>query len=261
MKKYLALARAALLEAIQEKAEIFIWVLLDTIPVFIMGSLWLANREKLTIMTISQIVTYYVMVMIIGRLTEFYFDEEMSDQVRSGEFSKFLLRPLRFPFAFIPQTFGRKLFSGVTMVIPMLIAVVLIFHQYLVVPDSAMFLFFLLSLAITVGIRFTLSALAAAGAFFWEQAEALTHARWALEIVAGGYALPLSFYPGWLRWIPELLPFQFAYYVPVSIFTGAISPEETIRKLTLGFLWLILLLVLSTRLWKSGIRRYSSVGG
>jgi len=261
MRKYIALARAALLDAVQEKAEIMIWVLLDTIPVFIMVPLWLANQEKLPVMTISQIVTYYVVVMIIGRVTEFYFDEEMSDQVRSGEFSKFLLRPLRFPFAFIPQTFGRKLFSGVTMIIPMLIIIIGVFHRYLVIPTLPGLLFFIPSLFITIGIRYTLSALAAVGAFFWEQSEALTHARWILEIVAGGYMLPLSLYPEWLRIIPDSLPFKYVYYVPVSIFTGAFDLRTTFINLMGGAIWLVILLVLTRWTWKKGLIRYSGVGG
>lgn len=261
MRKYVALARIAFLEAIQEKAEVLIWVLLDIIPIFIMGSLWLSNQSSLTAMSISQLITYYVLVMIIGRTTEFYFDEEMTDLVRTGEFSKFLLKPLRFPFAFIPQTFGRKLFSGIIVLVPIIGIILFFFRQYLIAPRGLQLLLFAFSLCLTLGIRYALSTLAAAGAFFWEQAGALTHARWMLELTIGGYLLPLSLYPSWLRIIPESLPIKYIYYVPVSIFNGTFSAETAITTLLVGIVWVFALLVLSQWVWKKGVVHYSGVGG
>lgn len=261
MRKYLALARAALLDAIQEKAEIMIWVVLDAIPIFVMGSLWLANREHLVSMSLSQIVTYYIMVLVISRMIEFYFDEDMSDMVQSGEFSKYLLKPIHFPFAFIPLTFGRKLISGIVMAIPMLLIVGTVFRHYLTFPNRLMFGFFLLSLLITIGVRYSVSVLAGAGAFFWERSEALTHARWMLEMTIGGYLLPLTFYPSWFRIIPEILPFKYIYYVPVSIFTGTFDVSTTLSALAIGTLWLLVIIPASHWVWKKGISRYSSVGG
>ena len=261
MRKYMALARVAFLDAIQEKAEIAIWVLLDIIPVFTMGSLWLANRTSMTTMNISQLVTYYIMVMIVGRVTEFYFDEDMSDMVRTGDFSKFLLKPLRFPFAFIPQMMGRKLFSGIIILIPLVGAIVLFFYQYIVFPHGIQLFLFFCSLFLTLGIRYALSTFAAAGAFFWEQANALTHARWMLEIVLGGYSLPLSLYPSWLRIIPESLPIKYIYYIPVSIFTGAIDVRTAFSTLSVGILWTVVMVACSQWVWKKGVIRYSGVGG
>jgi len=261
MRKYLALARAALLDAVQEKAEIMIWVLLDALPVFIMASLWLSNRTQVTIMSISQLITYYIIAMIIGRLTEFFFDEDMGELVRTGEFSKYLLKPLRFPAAFIPQTFGRKLFSGFVMITPIVAVIGIFFRQYLVFPSKIQLLLFLLSLIITLGIRYSLSTLAAAGAFFWEQSGALTHVRWVLEIVAGGYILPLSFYPSWLRIIPESLPIKYIYYVPISIYTGIFDNKTALSTLAIGTLWLPVMIFAAHWVWRKGITRYSGVGG
>ncbi len=261
MRKYLALARAALLESIQEKAEIFIWVVLEAVPVFIMGSLWLANQQHLVTINISQIITYYLIVMIISRLTEFYFDMNFSDMVRTGEFSKYLLKPIRFPFAFIPQALGEKVVGGLILPLAMFIPLVIIFKENLIFPKPSGLLLFLVSLILTLGIRYSLSVLAGAGAFFWERSEALTHARWMLEMIAGGYLLPLSLYPSWARNIPEFLPFKYIYYVPVSIFTGIIELNAALTSLLIGVIWLIAMILFSQWIWRKGIIRYSGVGG
>ena len=103
--------------------------------------------------------------------------------------------------------------------------------------------------------------MALAGAFFWERSEALTHARWVLEMIAGGYLLPLSLYPSWARNITEFLPFKYIYYVPVSIFTGIIDLNTVMTTLFVGVIWLTAMILFSQWIWKKGIIRYSGVGG
>lgn len=260
MRKYLALARAELLNAIQEKEEILIWIIIEAIPVFVMGSLWLANSHNLIQVSISEMVTYYLVVMIINRLTEFYFDEYVQDEIRDGTFSRYLLKPVSTPWLFIPVTLGRKLFANVIL-LPILVLMVVAFGQYLVFPGLAAGLLFVVFLFISSFIRYSLSVLITTAGFYWEQTYSLVHLRWILETVAGGYVLPLIFYPEWLRFIPDSLPFKYIYYIPAAVFTGMITTSEAIPALLPAFFWMIGLLVFGHWLWRIGIKRYSSVGG
>lgn len=261
MRKYLALARAELLDAIQEKGEVLVWMLISVIPVFVMASVWLANSHQVKSLNLSQLVTYYVVVTALGWVTEFWFDEHLHNEIRTGEFSRFLLKPLRFPQAFIFQNLGRKLFSITTFLIPTITLVTVMFKRYLIAPTASSLSIFIIAMIISYGIRYTLSTLAASGGFWWEQAGALVHLRWMMEILAGGYMLPISLYPDWLTFIPKSLPFQYIYYIPVSIFTGAISIGDTYKYLFFGSFWLIVLLILSEWVWRLGVKRYSGVGG
>ena len=98
-------------------------------------------------------------------------------------------------------------------------------------------------------------------AFYWEQTYSLVHLRWILETVAGGYVLPLIFYPEGLRFIPDSLPFKYIYFVPTAVFTGMITNSEAANNLLPAFLWMIGLLVISHLAWRIGVKRYISVGG
>lgn len=260
MKKYLAIARAELLDALQEKGEILIWVLLSIIPALIMSSVWLANANQVTVLTLSQLVTYYIVASAISWITEFWFDEYIHEEIRTGEFSRFLLKPIAFPFAFIFQNIGRKIFSIPIFLIPTVLFISLLFRQQLIFPQQKSLLLFAGALCVTFGIRFALSTLAAAGGFWWEHASALTHLRWVLEIVAGGYLLPISLYPSWMQEFPKLLPFQYIYYFPISIFTGTIPDNQIISGMIIGIIWMIFLIFLSKWVWRLGIKKYSAVG-
>lgn len=260
MKKYWALARAELLDAIQEKEEILIWIIIEAIPVFIMGSLWLANRQSLVQVSISEMVTYYLVIMVAARLTEFYFDEYVQDEIRDGTFARYLLKPLSPPWLFIPVTWGRKLFANLVL-LPVVSLIVIVFRQYLVFPDLVGILLFVIFLFMSSFIRYSLSVLITTAAFYWEQTYSLVHLRWILETVAGGYVLPLIFYPEGLRFIPDSLPFKYIYFVPAAVFTGMITTDEAVNNLLPAFFWTAGLLVLSRWLWGIGVKRYSSVGG
>ena len=254
------MARAELLDAIAEKEEILIWIIIDAIPVFVMGSLWLANSHNLLEVSISEMVTYYLVVMITSRLTEFYFDEYVEDEIRDGTFSRYLLKPLRLPWLFLPVIWGRRLFENI-LLIPVSALIIILFRQYLVIPDLPSLSLFAVFLIIASFIRYSLSVLITTAAFYWEQTYSLVHLRWILEAVAGGYVLPLIFYPEWIRFIPDSLPFKYIFFVPTAVFTGMISVQEAVANLLPALFWMAGLLLLSNLLWKTGVKKYSSVGG
>ena len=260
MRKYLALAHAEMLDAVQEKAEVFIWMLITVIPVFVMTSVWTTNQYQVAGLNISQLITYYLIVVFLSWVTDFWFDEHMGEEIRTGGFSRFLLRPLTFPFAFIFQNLGRKMFSIPIFLIPTALVISLLFKDHFIFPNRTSFLIFVAAALVSFGIRFTMSVFAASGAFWWEQSSALIHLKWVLEVLAGGYMLPISLYPDWLQFIPRSLPFQFIYYVPVSVWNGTISPSAAASMLLTGFIWFIILLIASSWLWNKGVKQYSAVG-
>lgn len=260
MRKYWALARAELLDAVAEKAEILIWIIIDAIPVFVMGSLWLANQQNLLKASISEMVTYYLVVMITSRLTEFYFDEYVQDEIRDGTFARYLLKPLSLPWLFLPVIWGRRLVEN-ALLLPVAAVIIVLFRQYLVIPDPYSLFLFAVFLLISSFIRYSLSVLITTAAFYWEQTYSLVHLRWILEAVAGGYVLPLIFYPEGLRFIPDSLPFKYIYFVPTAVFTGMISTSEAAGNLLPALLWMAGLLIVSRLIWGIGIKRYSNVGG
>lgn len=261
MRKYIALIKAELLYAVQEKAETFVWLLLETMPALVMGFLLLANKNQIANLNVSALVTYFVIVLIISRLTSLYFDEDFQDEIRDGTFSRFLLKPIRFPFSFIPMNIGNKLFNTAFILFPVVIITSIVFRNQLMFPNLPRLLLFCISLVIAYGLQYTMAVVVASSAFFWEQSRAVLHAKWMLDNFAGGYMLPISFYPIAFRTIINYLPFQYIYFIPASIFIGGENMTWIIRRLLLGLLWLIVLLFVSHCLWKRGIKKYSSVGG
>lgn len=262
MRKYIALARAEALDVLQEKGEMFIWFLLDLIPLLVMGSLWITNgSELLGESGTKMLVTYYFVVLVTSRLTDIWFDGYIQENIRNGQFSKWLLKPLSIPFMYIPDNIGSKIVSISITLLPTMAFLVIFLGKYLIVPNFQILFFFGLALVNAYLLKFVLGVFVAATAFFWDQSRAALHAKWVAETVFGGYVLPLSFYPIWLQWLPNTLPFKNIYYIPASIYTGALNTNQATIAVLQGSAWAMILLVVSLWFWRKGIKRFSAVGG
>jgi len=263
MKKYLALARVEWLDALHNWGEIILWILLESFPIFIMSSLWLSNKSGVmgTGYSFSQLITYYVVVVIISRLTSHYFDQGAQDEIRNGTFSRFLLKPISYPLAFIAPSIGGKLFHFTFLFMPVILTITFILRGYIVYPTFLNLMLFIVSLIAAFMLQYAFSVCITAVAFYLEQASAFMHVKWILENVAGGYMIPISIYPAWAQNILIFLPFKYLYFVPAQIFLEKLSTPEIFKQLIIAFSWVMVLVFLSHRFWKTGIKHYSGVGG
>ena len=239
----------------------FIWLLLETLPIFIMGSLWSSNKSAIPNFSTGQLVTYYIAILITSRLTAHYFDENLQKEIREGTLSRFLVKPIKFPLANIPQNLGGKVFNVLFQLAPVLVIMISIFKNQLIAPPPHLLLLFLLSLIPAFFIQYSISILVSSVAFFWEQSYSIVHIKWMLEAMAGGYMLPLSLYPNWARLITDFFPFKYVYFVPAAIFTQRFGLTEISLNLLYSLLWAVGLFIVGDIVWKKGLREYSSVGG
>lgn len=261
MRKNLAIAKAEWLDAIQSYQEVILWIIIQSVPILVMGVLWSSSRSFFSTTQISYLVTYYVIIFVIDRLTGFYFEQSMQDEIREGTFSRYLLKPISVRKYLLWDNIGGKCFNTLFLLLPILGIISIIFSGHLISPLSVNFGLFLLSLISAFFIQFSLSLLVTSGAFFIEQAFAINHLHWMLDAVAGGYMLPITFYPQFLQHLFGFLPFSCVFYVPAGIYTGQFSFPMALQKIAVSVAWAVLLYLLSVIIWNIGIKKYSSVGG
>lgn len=261
MRKYFAIAKAEWLDALQTRGEIFIWLFLETLPIFIMASLWSTNKSSIPNFSTNQLVTYYVAILITSRLTGHYFDEGMQKEIKEGTLSRFLVKPIKFPLANIPQNLGGKAFNTIFLLTPVLVIIISIFRNQLIIPSPQILFLFLLSLVPAFFIQYSISVLVSSVAFYWEQAYSIVHIKWMMESMIGGYMLPLSLYPDWARLITDFFPFKYVFFVPAAIFTQRFNFSEIGLNILYSTLWAIILFYIGDVIWKRGVKEYSSVGG
>jgi|SRR3989344_1433608 len=261
MRQAITIAKAQWLDALQNYQEVILWIVIEAIPILVMASLWTSSGQEFPQSQISYLVTYYLLVFTITRLTSFYFEKNIQDEIRQGTFSRYLLKPLTVQKYLFWQNLGGKAFNILFLLFPILLLVSSLFSEYILFPQPVNFFLFLISLIIAYFIQFSLSLLVACSSFFIEQAFAVNHLHWMLDVVVGGYMLPLTFYPQLLQKLFHFLPFPYLYYLPASIFTGRLPLSSVLSQIFISVIWAISLYFLSLFVWRVGIKKYSSVGG
>lgn len=76
-----------------------------------------------------------------------------------------------------------------------------------------------------------------------------------------GKLIPVSFFPAFLQEIFSFLPFTAMTYVPVMIYLGKYSGMEALRQLGRQALWVVILYLAGSLLWKKIEKRIVILGG
>jgi ABC-2 type transport system permease protein len=249
MKKFLTIARAEWLDAIQNYPEILLYIAIDLIPILMMT------------FVISRLTTYYILIFVINRLTGFYFENNLQDEIRRGAFSRYLLKPISLARYLFSDNIGGKVFNTIFLLAPILLILHFLYSHVLIRPSLLNFSLFVISLVFAFLINFFVSQLVAYASFFIDQAYSVSHLHWMLDALTGGYMLPLSFYPLIIGKLFSFLPFAYVYYYPASIYLGQFALGDVIPKISISASWTLVLFILSTAVWHAGIKKYSSSGG
>ena len=66
--------------------------------------------------------------------------------------------------------------------------------------------------------------------------------------------------PHWISGFIGMLPFQFAYYVPLSIINGNITTAQAVDLMPLALFWMALLIGMAYLYWRHTKNHLDAVG-
>jgi ABC-2 type transport system permease protein len=144
-----------------------------------------------------------------------------------------------------------------TRALPMMIIAVILFSVSLSVPTVLMFCAFAL---IGFAVIQLFSMMISSSAIYFTQTYGLFYLFGGISGLLGGSFMPLNLLPHWASQITGLMPFQFAYYVPLSIINGNLPIPQALTMLPLAAFWLALLGMLTYLLWRHTRSRIDAVG-
>jgi len=79
-------------------------------------------------------------------------------------------------------------------------------------------------------------------------------------VLFSGQFVPLQLMPRAIQTIATYLPFQLQIYLPIQLIQNRLSPEEIAQSFIVALIWLAVAVVLFSRVWREGVKRYSAVG-
>lgn len=235
----------------------FGWMVPPLVAMFV----WLtaAGEGSISGITRSEFVTYYLVLMLVNQLTYSQANWTLGDMIREGILNHWLLRPLAPVYHVLAsEVAGKIVYLLFTVPFVLLLALILkpVFNL-----NFLNGLLFLLSLIFAWALRFLWGFWLASLAFWSTRADAFLALQDSLVFIFSGMVAPLAILPPVLKTIAFILPFRYMVAFPVEIFTRQLSASEILVGLFIQFAWLTLAAALSLGLWRSGVKRYSAVGG
>ena len=268
MRKYLKVFDIGLQNTFVYRWNFIFRSLFGLIPllgtVFIWGAIFEArgDGDGINNFNYGSVVDYFLLVLFLDGLITPGDDEwQVAADIRDGQMNAFLIKPINYFFyRFALFVSNRLLYSLVTL--PVVVILFAIFNRYLVWPSSwTVWLLSIFSVAFAGLIQFFISYSVALFAFWMLEISTVVFIVFSFEYLFSGHMFPLAFMPPLVQTVLKYLPFPYELYFPISVFMGQVRGARLWEGLAIQFVWVLLMWLIASTLWRRGLSRYQAVGG
>ncbi len=256
-----AVLRISLVEMTAYRTNLVIWSIIDAIFPLAMIVVWLTVYQGQTLvgdLTQSQMLTYYVGVLLVTATVSVHHEWDIQRYIRSGQLKMYLTKPLPFFLHMATEALAWRLNASVIN-IPLAIGMIWVLNDTLGLAASYPLSWqFWLALLGSLGIFMSMSFVLGYCMFFLERISGIIHANDVLRALTSGALLPLGLFPTWIQTIIAWLPYKYQFDFPIQVLIGTISGAGFWQGLFSQGLWTAFFGFLSVAMWQLGIRRYDA---
>lgn len=265
IRAFMAYLRAHVSVMLHYRGEILLWSMWGIINPAVLYAMWssaAAGSDKGTIAGLDArgIAAYYFGIMIVGHLTASWDVHQMGYNIRSGNLSPLLLRPLLPLWKSLSENVAYKV-TTLVFVVPMwgLFA-------WLVQPrfDAAAWQLALglVALAMAAALNFILSYTVSLIAFWATKLDAMGEIYFGLGMFLGGRLAPLDALPAPLLMVAKVLPFRWIFAFPTELLMGKTpGVTEALTGIAIQIIWFGSVVIVFRFFWEAAVKRYTAVSG
>jgi ABC-2 type transport system permease protein len=261
MRAYPGLVRMGLAEAMAYRAQLMISLLLSLVPL-IMLAVWLTVVDQVGPAAgwgKADFVTYYVGAAVVYQFTFSYAAWGWQREIRNGELSVRLLKPID-PFHFYLSSRLGRMFLEVLLITPVVVLASLLVPELHFPLTPVRFAAFMLSLLGAFLLNTLMGTTFGMVAFWSTQSVNLYFLWFGIGQFLSGWIAPVALFPDWFRQAANLLPFHSTLGFPVEVLIGRAGDSAIAGGLLICLFWNLVFLVLYRLLWRRGLARYEAVG-
>ncbi|MCY7399868.1 MAG: ABC-2 family transporter protein [Nocardioides sp.] len=256
------LVRASVQVAVTYRGRIVLWVVSGFFPLLLMA-VWLtvvAQSGPPAGWTANDFLAYYAAAAVIWHTSGQHVVWEWDQDLRSGDLSTKLLRPVHPFWQYAASDLGHRLVLT-SCLVPLLVLAALVAPglAYAIGPLDVV----LVALAVALGwvLSVVMGSTVALLGFWSTQTTNIWMLVWGLGSFASGWVAPLELMPAWLREVAVVLPFRSTLGFPAELVAGRLSGGEVAVGFAVGVAWTSVLALLYVVGWRRGVRRYQAVSG
>ena len=262
IRVYRALLLAQLQLAAQYRLSMFLYLLFSIMRPVIFLAAWsavaLARGGSVNGFTPADFAAYYVILTVVQHLVTAWNQYDFELQVRMGQLSPRLVRPLDPIHYAIAENIIWKSFTFVG-ILPVLAVIVVTYGVRFQFAFWQIALF-IPSLLLAASLQFLISWAIASSAFWTTRTHAVSSLFDRTSFIFAGQIAPLSLLPGVLQQVAYVLPFGYIFGVPTDILRGGHDLPTSLVLMSGQAVWVAIAFVASRIVWRFGVRAYTAVG-
>lgn len=264
IRTYLEFSRISFNRKAVYRFEVWTQIIANVLFLFMWMFIWqglYSGKETVLGVTFHSMLSYVLISQMLQGLhsagTPLW---EIQGQVRTGNIAMEMVRPYDYPTRLLFSDFGGISFYFLTAILPLYLALILVFKPAIpgtLLTWTAFILSALLGYLIHYNIELTFGLLS-----FWliEPGGVEDIFYFSISLFSGS-VVPLWFFPAWLEKIASLLPFQGIYFIPNSIFVGELTGAAAISALGLQLCWIGITYLLMRYVWEKASNKIVVQGG
>lgn len=262
MKKYLAYIRCGFLEGCAYRSTFITGMLANFIQAVVLYYVWksiFTYQDVVNGYTWEIMKQYVFVAFLCNSVFSMGFEMSIAERIVKGDIILDLLKPLSYRgmlFFRMLGTAGLEFAATFALIGSVYLAVNGL--RYL---SGMRTVLFLISLFLGMGVKFCIQYIFSLLCFYTDNSCGVTKAREILTNFFSGALIPLAMFPGVLRDVVNILPFQGIIYTPCCIFIGTFSARESMISILLQIVWIAVLGLLGTLLGKKAFGVISMYGG
>ena len=203
----------------------------------------------------EQMIQYHLWAFIIALVASGFASWNLSDDIRLGRISSYLVYPFNFWEFHTASWIG---FQCLQILISSLVLGLAIAFNIIALPSPQILLTGLVFTTFVSLFWFSLQYFSGLLSFWLEETWIL---RVILTIIAtflSGAIIPLDLFPSWLVTILNFTPFPYLAYYPIKIFQGV--EVDLLRGYIMIGSWTFCITLLNKITWNKGIKLYTAAG-
>lgn len=205
----------------------------------------------------ADISTYFVALLAVQMMTVSYEYHTVSMAIYEGALNDDLLRPHPTVLPPLGENFAMRIWHMVTGLPIFVLAMVLTGVSFGLVDT----LVAIPAVVMAAALRFLFVYMLSLSALWTQQAGGVTGLGSTLVFLLGGMAAPITLFPDSIRPLAEALPFRAMLGFPAEIASGNLDTMQIIQGYGWQLVWLAVFIPMNVGVWRTGVRRYTALGG
>lgn len=263
MKAYLAILYARMATLFQYRGAAFAGVATQIFWAIIKTMILTAFYSETSVsqpISLPQAITFIWLGQALLALLPWTIDKELEAQVKNGNVSYELVRPINLYSLWYARAFAIRTVPTIMRCIPVFVIAILFFG--LSAPISwAASLTFGISLIFGAFLSAAITTLIIISLFWTISGEGIQRLTPHISLLLSGLVVPLPLFPDRLQPFLNLQPFRGVIDIPCRLYTGVIPVEEAFYYLGFQLIWLLIIVGAGRRLMNRALRQLVIQGG